>query len=120
MAVNEFETRRKFRRQVRVVSYEHENRLLAAMQIEKHGCHGVGRGAIEVAGRLIAEQQERFANQRAREGYALLLASGKLRWPVIHTVLQSDLLEKRPGAIDCTIVRLRYQRRHQHIFENRT
>jgi hypothetical protein len=36
-------------------------------------------GGIEVAGRLVREQDERLAAERASYGHALLLTSGELR-----------------------------------------
>ena len=63
------------------------------MQIEKElgdrGC--VGR--IEVARRLIAEQEAWSSNQRACDRGPLSLAAGELRRAVVEALAESDLLE---------------------------
>ena len=56
----------------------------------------VGRRAIEVAGRLVAEQQPRLADERAGDRDALPLAAGQRRRPVIDAIGEADLLDERP------------------------
>ena len=53
-----------------------------------------GQGGIEVAGRLVREQQLRLADHRARDAHALLFASGKLR-------RQRAFALAHPGARGC-------------------
>src|SRR5262249_34667922 len=45
---------------------------------------------VEVAGRLIGEDDLRPARQRAGDGYPLLLAAGQLAGPVLQPVAQAD------------------------------
>ena len=75
-----------------------ERRLAARVKIEEQRGDGVGRGAIEVAGRLVAEHQERIANQRAGDGGALLLAAGELAGTMIQAVAEADLCEQHSRA----------------------
>ena len=63
-------------RQRRAVGDDDEDRLLLGVQLEQQRGDRVGRRAIEVAGRLVAQQQRRIADQRPRDGGALLLAAG--------------------------------------------
>ena len=56
------------------------------LQVEQQRGHGVGRRAIEIAGRLVAQQQPRPADQRARDRDALLLAARQLAGPMIDAM----------------------------------
>ncbi len=55
-----------------------EDRLLLPVQIEQERSDVFRRLAIKVAGRLIAENEERFPDQRSRNRYTLLLTAGQL------------------------------------------
>ena len=50
----------------------------------------LGGGAVEVAGRLVADQQGRVGDQRAGDRDALLLAAGELVRLVLGPVGQAD------------------------------
>ena len=76
-----------------------EHRLLLQMQRHEQIGDGVGGGAIEVAGRLVAEQQRGLADQRPRDRDALTLAAGQLRGPMIDALLEADGREQRAGAL---------------------
>ena len=53
--------------------------------------HDLLAGArIEVAGRLIAQDNYRIVDQRARDRYALLLAAGELARFMIHALAEAD------------------------------
>ncbi len=54
---------------------------------------------IEVASWFISEDQRRFAHQRASNGDALALATGKLRGPVRETLGQPNPLELANGTL---------------------
>ena len=54
-----------------------------------------GRLAVEVAGRLVAEEERRVVDDRARDADALLLAAGELRRVVVGAVGEADELERR-------------------------
>ena len=53
---------------------------------------------VEVAGRLVGEEQRRLVHQRAGDGDALLLAAGELARQVVLAVGQADGGERRQGA----------------------
>ena len=52
-------------------------------------------GGVEVAGRLVGQDNRRSVGQRARERDALLLAARQLRRVVMRAAGQPDLLEQR-------------------------
>jgi hypothetical protein len=66
----------------------------AALAIERaHGGHDVERGlGVEIAGRLIGQHDRRIVHQRARDGYALLLAAGELVGLVASPVARPSML----------------------------
>ena len=76
------------------MGHDDEGRLAARVEIEEQRGDGVGRCAVEVAGRFVAEQQERIANQRAGDRGALLLAAGELAGTMIQAVAEADLREQ--------------------------
>ena len=55
----------------------------------------LARRRVEVAGRLVGEDDHRLQDERAGDGHALLLASGELRRPVLAPVGRFDLLDDR-------------------------
>ena len=54
--------------------------------------------AIEIAGRLVGEDQRRIVGQRARDRNALLLAARELRRIVMAAIVQPDFVEQRLRA----------------------
>ena len=50
---------------------------------------------VEVAGRLVGDQQGAAVDQRPGDRHALLLAAGELRRLVVEPVAQADALEQR-------------------------
>ena len=61
--------------------------------------HGVGVGRVEVARRLVAQQQARVAQQRAGDRDALLLAAREPRGQEVGAVGHADALERRQRAL---------------------
>jgi hypothetical protein len=59
----------------------HEQQRLAALESEaaKQSEHLKGTHRVEVAGRLVAEDELRVVRQRSRDGDALLFATGARR-----------------------------------------
>ena len=47
---------------------------------------------IEVAGRLVGEDEVRIVDQAAGDGHALLLTAGELRGPMLQPLAQADHL----------------------------
>jgi ABC-type uncharacterized transport system permease subunit len=85
--------------QFRAVSHYNKDGFLAPVQFEQQGGHHVSGCLIEVAGGLVAQQQQRLADEGAGQGYALLLAAGKLGGAVVEAVAQTDLREQIAGAL---------------------
>ena len=54
---------------------------------------------IELAGRLVGEQQPRAVGERARDRHALHLAAGELRRPMVGACGQADVLEQLARAL---------------------
>ncbi len=56
--------------------------------------HDLGRGGrVEVAGRLVGEEDRRVVDQRAGDGHALALAAGELVGLVVHALAEPDPLQ---------------------------
>ncbi len=53
--------------------------------------HVVGRARVEIAGRLVGQQDARRIGDRARDRDALLLAAGQLRRAVRQALLQAEI-----------------------------
>ncbi len=53
---------------------------------------------IEIAGRLVGEQNARRVGDGARDGDALLLAAGQFRRPMRQPVLQPKIRQQLGGA----------------------
>ena len=75
---------------------------------------------IQIAGRLIAKQEQGLADEGARQRHALLLAAGKLGGAMVEAIAQANLLEQIARAVDGWRVIVRYQRRHQDVLEHGT
>src|SRR5690348_9139946 len=65
--------------------------------IEQRG-NLLARRAIELAGRLVGEQQARTIGERARDGHALRLAARQLRRAMIASMREADIVEELRGA----------------------
>ena len=75
----------------------------------------LARDIVERAGRLVAQQQLRVFRKRPRDGDALLLAAGELRWEILQPILQPDLAQHL-----CRVERMLAQlRRDLNVFERR-
>ena len=57
-----------------------------------------GHVGIEVARRLVGQQQHGLVDERARDGHALLLAARELQRVGVHLVVQPHRLQGREGA----------------------
>ncbi len=87
-----FEVQRPLRAfgRVRIVRHHHDG--LAVLLVERlQQIEDLVAGlAIEIAGRLVAEQQRRIGHDRARDADALLLAAGQLPRVVLGAIGQAD------------------------------
>ena len=97
---------------------------LAALPVEapqerKH----LGRARrVEVAGRLVGEEQGRLVHQRPREGDALLLAAGELHRPMVRALGQADHVERlqRRALAPCAPLHARVVGGEQHVLRARS
>src|SRR5487761_627690 len=69
---------------------DHEDRVALAVKIAEESNHGLFVGFVEIAGRLVGKNQLGMIDQRASDGDALLLASGKLRREMREAFAQAD------------------------------
>src|SRR5215203_1524512 len=70
---------------------DHHHRLVELVDRLAQQLHHVGAGfGVEVAGRLVGEDDSRFADQGAGDRDALLLAAGELRRTVGAAVIEPD------------------------------
>ena len=81
---------------VGVVGDQHDG-ATAAVQLVEQAHHVAGRHRVEVAGRLVGQDQVGVGHQGPGHGHPLLLAAGQLAGPVVDPVGQADPLERREG-----------------------
>src|SRR5476649_1438096 len=76
--------------QLEVVRHEHERRALLAVEAEDELDHGGGGVVVQVARRLVAEEDFRPVHEGPRERDALLFPAGKLHRVVIAALAEAD------------------------------
>jgi hypothetical protein len=76
------------------------------------------RVAVEIARRLVGEENPRLIGERPRDGDALLLAARELRRKVIETIAQPHPAQQLARAIARAAFSAELQR-HLHVFERR-
>ncbi len=91
-------TRRGRRARELAVVRDQDDRRPAAVQVAQQVEDGAARAAVEVAGRLVGQDQRRLADQRPGDGDPLALAARELRRLVPEPVLEADALQRRLGA----------------------
>ena len=84
---------------VGLVRDQHDGQPALVVQPLEDPHHLDARARVEVAGRLVGEQQRRVVDQRAGDGDALLLAARQLVRMVIEPLAEADRLERRGGAL---------------------
>jgi hypothetical protein len=77
-----------------VVGRHHDRRPESRRHVSKDVEHAGRRGAVELAGRLIGEQQRGVVRERDGDRSALLLPAGELRGQVVRTLAQTDEFEQ--------------------------
>ena len=87
----------------RIVGHDDDGRAVGVDAIEEIG-DLLARRLVELAGRLVREQERRPVRERARNRDALHLATGQLRREVIDAAGKADILEKLPRP--CAALRL--------------
>src|SRR5262245_49027777 len=73
-----------------VVRHHHDGLAELVVQALEQPEHVGGRLPVEVAGRLVGDDEHRIGHQRARDRHALLLAAGKLGGVVAHAIGEAD------------------------------
>ena len=73
---------------------DEQDRPAAGMQVAQDGHHLGTAGAVEVAGRLVGQEQGRLGDQGAGDGDALLLPAGQLGRLVGQPVGEPQPLER--------------------------
>src|SRR5262249_9196297 len=99
------------RRRVRVVRHHDDGLLVFAVEGLQQIEDLVAGLAIEVAGRLVAEQQRRVGDDRARDADTLFLAAGELARVVVHPFAETDRAQRYLDAL--AALRLRQLREQQ-------
>ena len=82
-------------RRLGVVGDHDDGLAVLAVQHLQQVQHLVGGLAVEVAGRLVADQQGRIGDQRAGDGDALRLAAGQFAGLVLGAVGEADQGQRR-------------------------
>ena len=72
---------------------DHDDGRAFLVELAEHPHHLLAVGGVEVAGRLVGEDQLGLADQRAGDGDALLLATRQLGRAVLGAVGDADLVE---------------------------
>ena len=62
-------------RELRAVRDDDEHRVRGPMQVQQHARDVLGGCVVEIPGRLVAQQQARTADERARDRDALTFAA---------------------------------------------
>ena len=89
---------RESRCQLRAMRHDDQDCLLPALQLEQQRCHAVGRCAIEIAGRLVTQQQPRAAHKRSRERHPLFLAPRQFGGTMVDARCEPHLIDERRGV----------------------
>ncbi len=86
------------RRERLVVRDEDDRRARLVVHLAQHLEHELAGAEVQVAGRLVAEDQLGRLGERACHGDALLLAAGELRREVAGPLGEADLGEELRGV----------------------
>ena len=96
-------------RERRIVGHDEQRRRARAGQRQQQRQHLARALLVEIAGGLVRQQQARLVHQRARDGDALLFASGEILHGARGTRGEADRRERRKAA--------RARRRAAHAVE---
>ena len=101
-----------------IVGDEDERRLAAALQAEQQVDHLLAGLAVEIAGRLVGQDDLRAGAQGPGDGDALLLAAGELRREMIGAVRQPDLVQQARRRLEGVGLAGELQRQ-RHVLQRR-
>src|SRR4249919_3427312 len=74
---------------LRIVGHHDDRLAVVAVEHLQQAQDFLGRMPVEVAGGFVADQQGRVGHDRARDGHALLLATGEFRRAMLAAILQA-------------------------------
>ena len=100
-------------RGVRIVGDHDHGRAVGPRELRDQPAHRVGRRGVELAGRLVGEQQLRTVRERRAQRDALSLASGELRGERIEPVAETGRLKQRDRARPLLVARCAAERERQ-------
>jgi hypothetical protein len=83
-----------------VMGSDHNGRPGAFMQVVEQVEDGCAGDAVQVAGRLVGNQQRRVVDQSTRDRDALLFAAGQLGRQSIGAVAQADRTQEGGSAVE--------------------
>jgi acyl-CoA thioesterase-1 len=104
--------------EVFVVGDEHQRGAGFGVEVEQQFDDRLAGMGVEVAGRLVGEQQRWPGHERPRQCHALLLAAGQLPRIVAEPFPQADFLQDRPRRRFDVTIAAQFQRQH-HVFQCR-
>src|SRR5260370_1409463 len=87
-------------RQRHVMSDQDQGRAVGARQLEQQIHHLLAGRAVEIAGRLVGQQELGTAHEGARHGDPLLLAARELRRIVADAMAEADPFKRRFGQFE--------------------
>ncbi len=87
------------RRNLRIVADEDRRRPVLTRQLDDEREQPLGRGRVELAGRLVGEKEPWPVREGCADGDPLLLASRELRWPRVAPREEADALQQLVGAL---------------------
>ena len=102
--------------QLGIVGHEDECGAGRGIEVEEHVDDGAARFVVEVAGRLVGEEDFRAVDKGAGQGDALLLAAGELVRVVVGAVGQADTGEVVEGG-GLRVADTTQLERHEDIFQ---
>ena len=106
--------------QLPAVGDHHEHSFLLLLQFQQELADPGGRGAIEIARRLVRQEQEGPVDQGSGQCRPLAFTAGQLRGPVIEAVAQSDPIQQFLRPLDSLGKNgTGGDRRHEHILQDR-
>ena len=76
---------------------DHRRAALGPRELAEHVVERRGARVVELAGRLVGEEQPRPVRERGTDDHALLLAAGELVRPRVALRLEADALEQLVG-----------------------
>ena len=83
-----------------IVRDQHQRHAALGMLVEEQIDDLLARGLVEIAGRLVGDEDGGIGCQRARERHALLLAAGELRRIMMQAIAEPDRLQ----LLGCALV----------------